>query len=197
MDDDSSPFQEVQRRRAVAATVAFTVNTPLAPKRYERQLLARYQAGELSIDEVLALLDSSLYHVLYRSRATQAPTEADLQALLEQSRTYNAQHQITGLLLYSEGRFVQLFEGPEAIVRSLYARIQADPRHTQVVTVSDGPGPQRWFADWHLAFGYVEPQEMHHVLGAVETQKPPLIVIEDPHLQTLLHAFGRSDPHLG
>jgi hypothetical protein len=78
MDDDSSPFQEVQRRRAVAATVAFTVNTPLAPKRYERQLLARYQAGELSIDEVLALLDSSLYHVLYRSRATQAPTEADL-----------------------------------------------------------------------------------------------------------------------
>ncbi|MGI4821394.1 MAG: BLUF domain-containing protein [Janthinobacterium lividum] len=194
---DSPSLHEAVRRRAVAAAVALTANTPLAPKRYERQLLARNQAGELSIDEVLEQLDRSIYHVLYRSRATQAPTEADLHALLEWSRTYNTQQQITGLLLYSDGHFVQLFEGPEAVVRPLYARIQADPRHTQVVTVSDGPGPQRWFADWHMAFGYVEPQELHYVLGAVETQKPSLMLIEDPHLQTLLHAFSLSDVDLG
>lgn len=33
---------EALRRRAVAAAIALTENTPLAPKRYERQLLARY-----------------------------------------------------------------------------------------------------------------------------------------------------------
>jgi hypothetical protein len=156
---DSPHLQEAARRRAVAAAIALTANTPLAPKRYERQLLARFQTGELTIDEVLALLDNSPYHVLYRSRATQAPTEADLQALLEWSRTYNAQHQITGLLLYSDGQFVQLFEGPEAVVRPLFARIQADPRHTQVVTVSEGPGPQRWFADclWACSCPRVAP----------------------------------------
>jgi hypothetical protein len=194
---DSPHLQEAARRRAVAAAIALTANTPLAPKRYERQLLARFQMGELTIDEVLALLDNSPYHVLYRSRATQAPTEADLQALLEWSRTYNAQHQITGLLLYSDGQFVQLFEGPEAVVRPLFARIQADPRHTQVVTVSEGPGPQRWFADWHMAFGHVAAPELHQTLQAMESQTPPMLLIEDPHLQTLLHAFGLPDQDLG
>lgn len=181
---DYPHLPEAVRRRAVAAAVALTAGTSLAPKRYERQLLARYQAGELTIDDVIARLDASVYHVLYRSRATSAPTEADLQALLEHSRTYNAQQQITGLLLYSDGQFLQLFEGTEAVVRALYARIQADPRHTQVVTLSDGPGPQRWFADWHMAFGQVDAPELHQLLGVVETQAPPLVPITDPHLQT-------------
>jgi hypothetical protein len=193
---DSHSLADTLRRRAVALAVALTANTPLAPKRYERALLGRYQAGELTIDEVIALLDTSIYHVLYRSQASQAPTEAELQALLEQARIYNAQHELTGLLLYSEGRFVQLFEGAEAVVRPLYSRIQADPRHTQVVTVSDGPGPQRWFADWHMAFGYVDAPQLHQVLGAVETHTPPLLPIDDPHLQTLLLAFGLPDSDL-
>jgi hypothetical protein len=76
--------------------VALTANTPLAPKRYEQQLLARYQTGELTIDEVLAQLERSTYHVLYHSRATQAPTDADLQALLAQARTYNVPRSLPG-----------------------------------------------------------------------------------------------------
>jgi hypothetical protein len=194
---DSSTLQEAERRRLVAVAVALTTDTPLAPNRYERQLLARFQTGELTIDEVLALLANSTYHVLYRSRATHTPTEADLQALLDWSRAYNAQQQITGLLLYSDGRYVQLVEGPEAAVRTLYARIQQDLRHTQVVTVSEGPGPQRWFADWQMAFGHVEAPELHQTLQAVETQTRPLLLVEDPHLQTLLHAFGLPDAALG
>jgi hypothetical protein len=195
--DDSPPLPEAVRRRAVAAAVALTANTPLAPKRYERQLLARYQTGELTIDDVLALLEKSTYHVLYRSRATHAPTAADLQVLLEQSRTYNAHQQLTGLLLYSDEQFVQLVEGPEAGVRALYARIRADPRHTQVVTLSDGPSPHRWFADWHMACGHVEAPALHQLLEALETHTPSLVPLPDPHLQTLLHAFGLPDPFLG
>jgi hypothetical protein len=191
---DAYPLSEAERRRAVAAAVSLTANTPLAPQRYERQLLARCQAGELAIDQVLTLLEQSTYHVLYRSRATPALTEADVQALLKRARTYNAQEQITGLLLYSEGHFVQLFEGPEAVVRPLYARIQADPRHTQVVTVSEGPAPQRWFADWDMAFGHVDALELQQTLGVVENHTGPLIPIRDPHLQTLLQAFGLPDP---
>ena len=191
--DDSSPLQEAQRRRLVAAAVGLTANTPLAPKRYERQLLARYQTGDLTIEEVIDLLDTSTYHVLYRSRATHALTEADLQALLDWSRPYNAQHQITGLLLYSDGRFVQLIEGPAAVVQALFAQIQQDLRHTQVVTVSDGPGPQRWFADWQMAFGNVSAAELNHTLQVVERHSPVLMPVADAHVQTLLHAFGLPD----
>ena len=82
-----------QRQRAVAMAVALTTNTPLAPQRYERYLLALYQRGILMIEEVVELLDLSVYQVLYHSRATKLPSESDLPALLDYSRHFNAEHQ--------------------------------------------------------------------------------------------------------
>lgn len=194
---DSTSAQAVLRRRAVALAVALTADTPLAPNRYERQLLARYEAGELTIDEVLARVEEGPYHVLYRSQATPALTAADLQTLLDRARTHNAEHQLTGLLLYGDGCFVQLVEGPKEPVRALYARMQQDARHTHVVMLSDGPGPQRWFADWHMAFCQVAAPALYQVLGAVEDQTPLPVPITEPHLQTLLHAFSSPSPSLG
>ena len=125
-------------------------------------------AGTLTIDQVLALLEESVYHVLYRSCATHPMTEADLQALLDWLRIYNA-HQLTDLLLYSDGRFMQLIEKPETVVQALYARIQQYLRHTQVVTMSGGPGSQRWFKEWSMAFGHVHATDLHPLTRAVAT----------------------------
>lgn len=75
--------------------------------------------------------------------------------------------------------------------------IEGDERHTQVVTLSEGPGPQRWFSNWSMAFGRVDTSELEQVYRAVETHQLPLVVIDDPHLQTLLHAFGLPAPDLG
>jgi hypothetical protein len=181
---------EAARRRAVAWAIAVLAETPLAPKRYELLLLERYQVGALTLDQVSQLLEQSVYHVLYRSQATYFPNEAQLQDLLEWSRTYNAHHAITGLLLYSEGQFLQLVEGPEAQIHRLYDRIQQDVRHQHVLTLSEGPGPQRWFTDWHMALGYLEPVVLSQVLGAVEAGRTPLLPFDDPHVQTLVTAFG-------
>lgn len=193
MTNFSAP-DEAARRRAVAAAIALTVNTPLAPKRYERQLLARYQAGELSIDHVLELLDTSVYHVFYRSQARPGLTQLDLDALLDWSRRYNTAHQLTGLLLYSDERFVQVLEGSETEVRMLFTQIQQDTRHSQVVTLSEGPGPQRWFAEWSMALGHVAAPDLDQVLRTVETQASGPVAPADPHLQTLLRAFGLTNP---
>ena len=195
MINPSAP-DEALRRRAVAAAIALTVNTPLAPKRYERQLLARYQAGEISIDHVLELLDASVYHVFYRSQARPGLSQTDLNALLDWSRRYNTAHGLTGLLLYSDERFVQVLEGSETAVRTLFPRIQQDERHTQVVTLSEGPGPQRWFAEWSMTLGHVKAEELEQVLGVVETQASKPVAPADPHLAILLHAFDLSEPDL-
>lgn len=58
--------------------------------------------------------------------------------LLEAARCFNVERRISGLLLYSAGRFVQVLEGPEDAVQNLYATIQQDARHTQVVAVNAG-----------------------------------------------------------
>lgn len=186
-DSDS----QTERSRIVARAVAVTANTALAPQRYERQLLARYQQGELTIEQVISLLDTSTYQVLYHSVAVQPFTEAQLQAMLVKARVFNGRHSLTGILLYSDGRFVQLLEGDEQLVRQLYTRIQQDPRHTQVVTVSEGPGPGRRFADWSMGLGRVAGTEVVEALDTVLGQEVvPAPEVAEPYLLALLQAFG-------
>ncbi|MDJ0364481.1 BLUF domain-containing protein [Hymenobacter sp. H14-R3] len=185
------PESEDQRRRAITAAVALTANTPQAPQRYERQLLSRYQRGEINIEQVISLLDNSIYQVLYHSQATGTVSEAQLQSLLAEARGFNTRHQLTGILLYSDGRFVQLLEGPEPAVRALYAKIQQDPRHTQVVTVSEGPGPSRRFADWSMGLGRTAGPAAAQALDALLVQENlPAPELAEPYLHALLRAFG-------
>ncbi|WP_210517394.1 BLUF domain-containing protein [Hymenobacter terricola] len=182
---------ETQRQRAVAWIVALTANIPRpASHRYAQLLLARHQRGELSIAQVAALLSTSIYRVLYRSRATRHFSAGQLQELLAQARPENARLAVSGMLLYSEGMFVQAIEGPEEAVRALYARIEQDPRHTRVETVSEGLMPARQFAEWSMDFGVVEGPEVERVLGAIEGQQPPPgLAIVNKRLQALLQAF--------
>ena len=194
--NDASLTTETQRRRAVDRAVAMTADTRLAPQRYERQLLARYQQGQLTIDQVIELLDTSVYQVLYRSRATVPMSEDELWQLLNAARRYNVEHRISGLLLYSAGYFVQVLEGPEEAVRGLYASIQQDARHTQVVRVSAGPTAGRHFAGWSMAFGNAVLPDLDRVLVAVRGPRPVVAgpAIEDPNLLALLRAFGIGVP---
>ena len=49
--------QRDKRERAVAWALTLTRNTRLAPKQHEQQLLNQFVAGELSLDEVITLLE--------------------------------------------------------------------------------------------------------------------------------------------
>ncbi|RPD44156.1 BLUF domain-containing protein [Hymenobacter sediminis] len=93
-----------------------------------------------------------MHQILYLSTLSREISEADLLALLAQSRDYNRQHTITGLLLHGQGHFMQLLEGEASTVQALYARIQADTRHEQVTTLRAHEGGQRCFPAWAMAY---------------------------------------------
>lgn len=184
----------LQRRKAVAWVLTLTENTRLAPHTYEQHLLDRYAHGELTLDDIPRLLATRVHHILYHSRATHPFTATELTDLVTQSRPYNTYHDITGLLCYCDGHFVQLLEGPEAAVLELYAAIRQDTRHEQVQTLSDMAGPTRWFADWRMALTSPPPTDCHWLLSHLEARQhtlvQPQIPITDPHLLTLLQAFS-------
>jgi hypothetical protein len=75
-----------------------------------------------------------------------------LEELLVEARDFNAGKNITGILLYCDGSFMQLLEGDEEEVRSLYGRIEADPRHFDVQTLFTKETEGRWLKDWAMAF---------------------------------------------
>jgi hypothetical protein len=187
---DLPSLSQEQRRRLVAMAVALTADTHLAPALYERQLLQRFKGGELSLDQLSDLMDQRVYQVLYHSRPTSPLGETELMSMLTWARAYNAANGITGLLLYSDGYFVQVLEGDETAISKVYARIQHDPRHQDVVTVHEGLGPRR-FGDWSMGFGFVNHGEMQRTLDAIEAQWPFRVPsISDPQLLALLEAFA-------
>ncbi|MBF9222571.1 BLUF domain-containing protein [Hymenobacter ruricola] len=108
-----------------------------------------------------------LYSLIYRSQASRAVHEVTLTSLLRKARLYNQQARITGLLLFAKGQFLQLLEGPESALSDLYARINDDPRHYDVRTLSYGPIEARSFPLAPLAYKFVEAAFIEKVAGCV------------------------------
>lgn len=92
-----------------------------------------------------------VYQLAYISRANGGIERSGLLELLTAARERNLAVGITGVLLYREGRFLQLLEGSAPAVGLVYRSIVADPRHTDVCCVQAGHGT-RWFSEWSMGF---------------------------------------------
>ena len=93
-----------------------------------------------------------MQRILYISTARDGFDEAALDGILRSSRRNNAAVGVTGLLVVGGRRFLQVLEGPEEAVASVFERISRDPRHFAVVRLSRKTIETRTFGEW--AMGY-------------------------------------------
>jgi hypothetical protein len=100
-----------------------------------------------------------IFQLCYTSTATGEMQRQNLVDLLKVSRRNNEAAGITGLLLFSANRFIQLLEGDEAAVRKLYARIRKDSRHRDVTIVFEEQVEARECPDWSMGFQALEDSE--------------------------------------
>jgi len=91
-----------------------------------------------------------LVRLLYTSRASAGFDERLLHDILRQASAANPTQGITGALCCSQGIFLQVLEGGRDAVNRLYARLLADPRHTEVVLLSYEEIGERRFAQWSM-----------------------------------------------
>lgn len=94
----------------------------------------------------------SLYNITYVSSAVTPFSEAELLQLLTRSRANNEAVNVSGMLLYSDGNFMQALEGEEPAVRAVHLRIAQDRRHRGLITLLQGPIPARSFQGWSMGF---------------------------------------------
>ena len=109
------------------------------------------------------------YRIIYASTAARPFGPAELERLLMQARIYNFSENIGGLLLRAGHALLQVLEGPEPAVASLYARIAADPRHYAVRPLAAAVG-RRLFLHASMGFADVEPA----ALGRLTAYLDPL-----------------------
>lgn len=103
-----------------------------------------------------------LVHVSYCSQAQPPIASAELGRILQVSQRNNQRDQITGLLTYSGEVFVQFLEGPPEALHRLMHRIQSDPRHREMIILSEGTDHDRVLPGWDMEL--VAREEAHQVL---------------------------------
>ena len=96
-----------------------------------------------------------LYAIVYVSTAARVLTLGELRHLQERAQVRNGREQVTGILLFSEGTFMQYLEGPAAGLARVYEFIKADPHHYGIVDLVREPIARREFSDWAMAFRVV------------------------------------------
>jgi Sensors of blue-light using FAD len=92
-----------------------------------------------------------LSQLVYVSTRKPNCTGEEIEKIVESCRKNNAPLKITGVLLYSETKFIQLVEGEAKTIMGLYDKIKKDNRHTNPVMISYNPINEKSFPSWHMA----------------------------------------------
>lgn len=115
-----------------------------------------------------------MFRLVYVSAASVPFAREDLIRLLESSRSKNERANVTGMLLYRDGDFMQLLEGDEARVKTLYQRIQRDPRHAGTILMLEEHSEERLFSDWSMGFRDLDDPDVQALPGFSPFLNTPL-----------------------
>ncbi len=100
-----------------------------------------------------------MVRLIYFSQLATGYGPNDINDILLESRAYNPQHGISGVLCYDIRWFLQWLEGERSAVNRLYARILKDPRHTGAEIIEYSDIESRLFGDWSMAAAVIGKRE--------------------------------------
>ena len=90
--------------------------------------------------------------LVYVSRPRPGLPVVEIPRIVSVCRARNEIEGISGVLLYTGLDFAQVIEGPLQPVENLWARIRADDRHCDIVTLIDERALSPWFSDWRVGY---------------------------------------------
>lgn len=91
-----------------------------------------------------------LSKLIYVSKRKENCTEEEIEKILDACKRNNSNEDITGVLLYSDDKFVQYLEGEYKKIFELYDKIKEDNRHEKVRLITSGPVKEKTFPSWHM-----------------------------------------------
>ena len=114
--------------------------------------------------------------------------------MLTKSRERNAANNITGVLLYYEGSFIQLLEGEELAVDETFRRISEDRSHRQIMVVNEGELEERNFAAWSMGFQKATAESVADMEAYIDPRKLTELAASDSHpALIMLNTFVRAN----
>lgn len=117
----------------------------------------------------IGLSNSRLQCFLYHSLLAEGQGADCVAAIVKAARQFNAEHALTGLLVFDGWRFGQYLEGPAPALQGLIQRLSRDSRHTAFTPVlqAELEGARR-YPIWSMAYAYVDEGDPLAALAKLE-----------------------------
>jgi hypothetical protein len=130
----------------------------------------------------------ALIQLIYVSSDSRHLDRGEVAKILESAVRHNAANDVSGMLLYYSGNFMQVLEGEETAVDEAMSRIAADDRHQDIMEISRKAVTSRDFSEWSMAFHGVSAKDVklmsgyaplfEHGFNAAEIRAKPGVALE-------------------
>jgi Sensors of blue-light using FAD len=133
----------------------------------------------------------TLGRVVYASGAAPGFEPSALEGILRSARTRNRALDVSGMLLFESGSFLQVLEGDVGVVDALYEKIGNDRRHTNMALLLREPITERTFGDWSMGAPRVALRELQDAAGinVCFHQADPFANLSDDKVRKVLELF--------
>lgn len=115
-----------------------------------------------------------LVQLVYASRYAAELSLEDAKGIAQRASDRNAADQVSGMLMFGHGHFLQALEGGAEVVNAIYHRIAVDPRHRDLRLLAYREIVERDFGMWHMRHvdaGTVGPDKLRR-FGQAGTFNP-------------------------
>ncbi len=102
--------------------------------------------------------------LVYVSTVSRPIKEAELIHILDVARARNSRQNVSGILLYSGGRFFQVLEGDETDVLDIYHDIAENKLHRSPVILYQESIEERTFGDWSMGYRHIDSESDKNTL---------------------------------
>ena len=98
-----------------------------------------------------------LHQLIYMSKL--ATDDSVLNSIHSHAVRNNTARTMTGMLLFAQGRFLQVLEGERKDVEHTFEKSKEDRRHDHVTLIADRPIVERSFSHWNMGFKALSENE--------------------------------------
>lgn len=139
-----------------------------------------------------------VFQIVYLSHATEELLKKPMEHIddiIDEAKASNEERNITGLLLYRNGLFMQLLEGTKEDVLYTLGKVATDKRHGNILTILKQFGEARLFDTWSMTLRKLNDQDVvdiENILSWKTIQEASEMQIQIPNknIMELLRHFA-------
>lgn len=131
-----------------------------------------------------------IFQLIYTCALASSTDVKDLREIATQAAQSNADRELTGVLLCQDGSVLQVLEGDQSTVESLFTKICQDSRITRPLVLLRRLAAKREFPSWSMGFRHADERSEAFNLHA-ESLRSMIPQDATPEVRTIGQTFAR------